>query len=241
MDFGDHVDVGRDGGGAGGLHVGHGRAVGDDLHLVEAVAVDGKGAGVLGEAGDWRLVVAGVEVAGVGRAGDEFEQLDGAAAFDVELLDLLRSEGVALLAGGGGGDLLFRGDGDGGRVGGDGKLEAGEVELVADVQRDVLARDRVEAGRGDAGLVGAGGEVQEAEEALGVGRLGDGGLVGDVEQLHLRIGDGRAGGVLHGAGDGAGAYLRGGEGAGKQDGARSGVDDASAEEWKFIHRDCLSR
>ena len=98
--LGDHVDVGRYRGCAGSVEVGDGRSVGDDLHLVEAVAVDRIGAGVLAEASLLAVVGAG-EVTGVRGAGDQVQQLDGAAALDVQVLDLLVGQGVGLLAGGG--------------------------------------------------------------------------------------------------------------------------------------------
>jgi hypothetical protein len=141
LGFGDHVDVGCDGGGAGGVEIGDGSAVGDDLDLVEAVAVDRIGAGVLAEASLFAVIRAG-EVACVGSAGDEVEELDGAAAFDVEVLDLFVGDGVGLLAGSGGSDVAaFAGYGDGLIASGDGEGEAAEVELVVDVDGDgVFAR-----------------------------------------------------------------------------------------------------
>ena len=145
LGFGDHVDVRGDGGCSGGVEVGYGSAVGDDLDLVEAVAVDGVGAGVLAEAGLLAVVRTG-EVAGVRGSGDEVEELDGAAAFDVEVLNLLGGEGVGLLAGGGRGDVVGVGrDGDGDVAAGDGERNLRQVKLVVDVNGDAVLAGGTEA------------------------------------------------------------------------------------------------
>ena len=51
LEFRDHVDVGRDGSRAGSVEIGDRRPIAHQIHQVEAVAVDRKGARVLRKAG----------------------------------------------------------------------------------------------------------------------------------------------------------------------------------------------
>ena len=207
LGLGDHVDVGRDGGGAGGVEVGHGRAVGDDLHLVEAVAVDGVSARVLTKACLLAVVGAG-EVAGVGCAGDQVEELDGAAAFDVEVLDLLVGQCVRLLTGGGWRVVAgFTGHGDADIIRRDLQDDVAEVELIVDVNADTVFARGPEAGCGDQDVVRVGRHRDEDDAAVLIRDDGTLHLAGLVDERRLGARDERAGGIGDGAAEGGLASL----------------------------------
>ena len=99
LDLLDHLHVRCYGRGSGGVDVGDWNAVADDLREVEAVAIDAVGAGIGSEARNLATVGVGIEVAGVSCARDKAEQLGRAASHNVEVLHLLRGQGVGEFAG----------------------------------------------------------------------------------------------------------------------------------------------
>ena len=165
--------------------------------------------GVTAPAPDGLAAIAvGFEIAGVGGTGDEAKEFDRATAFDVKILNLLGGKGVRAFATGGRGDCIGLGsDGDGLRVGGHRHLDAGNGNVVADTENDVLTDEGPEPCKSEACGIGGGWQVGEGEETTGVALNGATALVRRLCERDRGAWDGGSGGVLDSAGDGGGADL----------------------------------
>ena len=191
-----------------GIHGGHGvdGAVGTGVQVSDAV--DGHVLGVAAAAGDVEIADGGggggfAGVGGVDDAGEEADGVHDVATFEGHGFDVGGGEGACFFGGAEGDGDGFGFDGDGFGSLADFEFDGAEGALGAGGDFDVGLFVLVEAGGVDFEGIGGGGEIGEGEEAgfIGAGEaLEAGAVAGDRD---FDVGDGGAGGILDGAGEGA--------------------------------------